>query len=1065
MFRDVLERNLNDFITASISAACGVLHHYTGPIREAMLYFKNEVLQFVDVVYKLPLTLSRCPPPTYTRWTIDPQDPLCRVINDYYEVQPVPSYAEIWYEYLDWVVLAIFFLCLSHCLRSTVTYWYHNYLAVRIRLYVSHLAETPPTNPASVRSIIDKLSPMPQRLSKVNAHPKEGAHRNAALHSTEVVAQELGLKTYHYQYSNANAKRNCDGLRVHYWTKDAAVHPRLVDVTQDHMPVLVDVDQYLDMHAFLNNNPFNPVAIYTLQPKTVARNDLEYSFTFDRNNNCHNSIQGGAKFVQKIWNYQEDNIYTWTASYNAGFRARSYNVVRKRISNDRELVYLVPVAEWSGLLNLLLFHLFYEGQALGRYVVYDAATGMNILRVQGDDGLAISIADPGSYNATSALANELDNLHTVAQLSSLPITAAQAKQHLASSNPADVIAAVKYVRSAKLAAKPTVTTAFPPRNVVPTNESVRQYTVDTNTDHTEKKTLTPFMQPFVHECYTTARTKADESYGLSERVTKIAVPELPLTPFLVQVIGEFAEHLIPVAHVLHPTPYDEVWERQNRPTQRRLITAAEFDISAKPITTTFIKAEAYPEPKPARNISTIPTLTKITYSQYVYALTEGVLYQQDWYAFGRNPDDIATRVAEICQRSDEIALTDFSRFDGRVSNVLRHVEKTVLMRAFHTSYHEDLIELHDKQYNCKGFAAQGTVYQTLYSRLSGSPETAAANSIDNAFVAYLEKRLARSDGVQHTPLAAWKTLGIYGGDDGLSSGVDKDCLMRAARMVGASIKYDAVRRGETGITFLARKYSPDVWHGARDNMLDLPRQLSKFHATPNLPSNVTPFDKLVQKTMSFGFTDRDTPGILEYVTLVDYVARRKKHLMVPPPESPLHTLTSWAAWFGTTNQYRQNCDTGIEWMMDEWRDTIGASALDTLLAWIRELWARREEMTDAELEQAVLCPPLLKDIVAAPAMEVPIVVDGDVTPGTKFKSYKDALVSSPADSKRSTTPPQRTAPAASSGPAKTAQRQKNVQPNDHQRLKQRATKTSRKTSPAKPTERKRRPGPSKTKTK
>jgi len=74
---------------------------------------------------------------------------------------------------------------------------------------------------------------------------------------------------------------------------------------------------------------------------------------------------------------------------------------------------------------------------------------------------------------------------------------------------------------------------------------------------------------------------------------------------------------------------------------------------------------------------------------------------------------------------------------------------------------------------------------------------------------------------------------------------------------------------QANVKFLARYYSPGVWHGDVNSCCDLPRQLVKFHLTTSLPDTITPAMKLCEKARSFLESDANTPvlGVLCQVAM------------------------------------------------------------------------------------------------------------------------------------------------------------------------------------------------------
>jgi hypothetical protein len=235
-----------------------------------------------------------------------------------------------------------------------------------------------------------------------------------------------------------------------------------------------------------------------------------------------------------------------------------------------------------------------------------------------------------------------------------------------------------------------------------------------------------------------------------------------------------------------PATIDEVYERQNRPSQRAILDRSLVEEGRDGIKS-FVKREAYGKITDPRIISTIDGVLKREYSQFIYPVADH-LKTQEWYAFGKVPGDIAQRVTDVLEDASTAVNTDFSRFDGRVSDLLRILEKKVLLRAYGHEYAHEVSELHNSQFNQTAFCTFGTRYETGTSRASGSPETAAFNSIANAFTAYLTFRMTRERGGFIAPDAAWKRLGVYGGDDGLTADVDPETISKCRRRWDSSLK-------------------------------------------------------------------------------------------------------------------------------------------------------------------------------------------------------------------------------------------------------------------------------------
>jgi hypothetical protein len=111
-----------------------------------------------------------------------------------------------------------------------------------------------------------------------------------------------------------------------------------------------------------------------------------------------------------------------------------------------------------------------------------------------------------------------------------------------------------------------------------------------------------------------------------------------------------------------------------------------------------------------------------------------------------------------------------------------------------------------------------------------------------------------------------------------------------------NIDVNVRRRGESGVNFLARIYSPDVWFGDVDSVCDIARQLAKLHLTTATPA--TAAEKATEKAISFYLTDANTPVIGDWARrLVKFVG-----VDINPLEDPLG-LRSWNSLTVFDNQY------------------------------------------------------------------------------------------------------------------------------------------------------------------
>lgn len=726
-----------------------------------------------------------------------------------------------------------------------------------------------------------------------HTHPIAAADRSTAVFFMERLAPLLGLQTYYVQRSRYDEIEKRAGSRDYYWTKDLQMEPTRFSPPNDSLLCMVDVDQYIDMPQFLSDN-YKPVLIYTFQPTAVSRVMKNYSYTFDRDNEVQYTVTGGGTFKHPVWKYGTDHLVVYSYRADVCIRATAYFVDRRATSIDHELILLTPIGRWNGL-SAIIYCLTLGGTQLSRLKVAHPI-GFNRLVVKSQNGIQISTGRTGAYLSISVPITSDDAIAGIAATSKYDLTLPQVQSYV----PGDKENAVPLLEYHR-ALQPVKAD-----EVCPVPEGVRTYQYNPSTyDPAAKPSLTAFMSPLIHGSFAPARTKANEEECIRARVDSVKPPPLKMTKFLHKCMEEFVSLMIPKPHQLHPTDYDEVFDRQPRPSQRRLLWTS-MGMLPKRIVSMFLKAESYANVKAPRPISIINPVDKREYSRFIYAL-EQVLKSQPWYAFGQTPQDIAKRVVQILLKADFATPTDYAKFDGHGSDLMRMFERMVLLRAFHPDHHSDLIDLHMSQYNLEAYGMFGTWYQTDFIRSSGSPETSLFNTMLNAFIAYVAKRMVRKGGINTSPVDAYDSLGIYGGDDGLTADIPAHVYVKAAKMMGQELTIETIQRGKFGIKFLARVYSDQVWFGNVTNCCDLPRQLVKIHTTVNLPPNVTPADKLKEKVRGYLLTDPHTPILSDFCRrVVDFTGEIKE-------DEKTEKMRTWLANFDKTKQY----DNGPEqWMTD-----------------------------------------------------------------------------------------------------------------------------------------------------
>jgi hypothetical protein len=809
------------------------------------------------------------------------------------------------YTVLDWGILIIpFVLLLLYLFRAVVPHarMYLRYVFSKV-LYCTGKA-------LHIKSdtVVDAIRaiPLPKEINlQQHTHGQSAGQRTRAVTWIGTVAEALGLPVYSYQQSAADQRRGRAGLRTYYWGKDLSAKPTFTSIS-NHVVMLIDVDYYVDMNYLLSRQA-TPVMIYTCTPTAASRSTGEYAYYFLSDGKMEYTLSGGAKYQHHLWDYASDTILAY--SLFPWPRCVSYRVERRSVDDDHSVLALIPVAQWVGpsvfLARLLLFDPLLKrfNPVVGDYVrlyVQDKKEGVLAVTGRVSEYISASIGaanDSGIREARASSSVPL-NLYKVRTIANFP---KGVEENAASS---------------LLANFHNQQVQWTPPRVYPVKHSIVTYQYSAPNFSDAKAGMEPYMSQICPGAYVPIRSIENEAEAVDGRIEKVK-SNATLSGKGLSYAKEFITHLAAgKKHTLTSQTFDEVWEKQPRPTQRRtLLDSLCFWRSPKRVVS-FLKAEPYLGPKSPRVISTVDPKFKVEYSKDMYALSEHVK-QFDWYAFGKTPREVALRVADICTKASNVVMSDFSRFDGHVSPALRAMENMVIMNLFRKDICDEVATRHNKQFKSRGYTPAGVKYDTGTTRLSGSPETSVMNTICSAYIAYTALREA-----EFTENEAWDNLGIYGGDDGFTPNITPQVFIKVSKWVGQVAKSEGVTRGSLGVTFLARFYGPHVWNGDPDSICDLVRQITKFHLTCRLPSNVSPVEKFLEKARSYYLTDQHTPVIGEFVSrAIDL------HGQIPEATESTAPMRRWQSDVSFENQY-PNTGNVVHWAGKYVEDLVERTQMD-----------------------------------------------------------------------------------------------------------------------------------------
>ena len=149
------------------------------------------------------------------------------------------------------------------------------------------------------------------------------------------------------------------------------------------------------------------------------------------------------------------------------------------------------------------------------------------------------------------------------------------------------------------------------------------------------RTLTP---PILTPAVAPAKALVNDQWCVEGRI-ELVRNDTPCPPKYQKYVLEYID-LFCAGQKLHPLDHAEVFEAQDRPTQRagnlRAALNAGFE-QADPEVKSFQKSELYGKPNDPRNISTLPHRHCFNYSRFTLAVAAHMKRHVPWYVFGKHP--------------------------------------------------------------------------------------------------------------------------------------------------------------------------------------------------------------------------------------------------------------------------------------------------------------------------------------------------------------------------------------------------------------------------------------------
>jgi len=685
------------------------------------------------------------------------------------------------------------------------------------------------------------------KISHVNthSHPLAAGHRGLgnAMINNFIISQ--GFTPYSLSMSNTEQEAGMAGERLYYHAKDMVMDQKCdIFRHEKHVMKMTDVDYYVDMNKYLDGRM---LILYTFVPTKVCGVIPNARYTIDGNSvSVH--INGGGQYKHEIWDYESDHFVVdhWWGSV-------VYLLETRSVDANYRIIWFNPISICYGPIGWflpgrrLVRRVYSQGSVIVNRYREGEAEMISLKHVAGDIGVELPIEQYGTIINKLGATKEPHMSDVERILRSMD-------------HPSALVVAAELFVCYKLGLPKL------PASITPAIYSSSRY-----------QTLTPLVFEDGHQSlrelkwfnYLPGGYSPDKSYNNDYACIKYRVQEpkfdQPLNqvaPSYLQWADDFVRELVPddVAQTFVPLDYEGVLVKMNKPKQVRLIQQVAHVLyeDCMWLIKAFQKREAYGKITAPRNISTLPIEHNARLAQFVYSFANH-LKSQHWYAFGRAPFELAQLVHEKVSKSRFVTVADGSKYDGTVGALPDYVYKCVLKRAFSLDYRKELDRSLQRETGANGVTKEGIKYLTGTDTKSGSACTTQRNSVMNAFTNYCAFRK-----LGHTSSEAYRKLGFYGGDDGITCDLDLDTLLHVSATIGFAFKSYVVRPLQP-LPFLGRIFV-DPWTLSA-SIADVPRQLSKLHLTRTVEA-IPDYMVLRRKAEGLLVTDRNTPVLADWARAV-----------------------------------------------------------------------------------------------------------------------------------------------------------------------------------------------------
>jgi hypothetical protein len=726
---------------------------------------------------------------------------------------------------------------------------YHNGVVRSEFLRGEWLADFVPATPAVNGSDTSVCSEDFVVRKSVHSHPQAALRRDLASLSLSRLAKSAGLRRY--DVSTSNREPHVAGQHFYHNLKDLTIPRRNDKRGPNDIYTMVDVDYYVeDLDVYLDGSA---LCLYTFNPRALSGKTSNGVYWFESQDQVVEQVSGGEVYRHRIWNY-DDPVHLSRHGWWFWPKCTVYNVdrVEQLVGENREFVLFTPRCTYVDPFRLL--SKYYGSAGFCRKRVERSGNYLSMMTMTSKGVLKRSIKRVGAHVGVTVDETDYQAI-TVNFKRSKWTNIGDVEKYMMQGEKQDKDlskrAALLFESLGEMFPESRVfAPPAPSYQVVHPDAPLFDNGVTTVVSGMPQLVANPAVAPV--ESYT------NDLACVQLRVKEPCNPTIPPSiyeqfakEFVGLMVGRFNSTGVPKC-------WDEVREQQDGPLQRQRAERTRYwKNTVKMNVEAFQKKEVYGKVNAPRNISTVTPTHTTGLSGYTYAFKAVVLKRQKWYYPCLDPATTVKKLRGYVSKRDKLWNTDYSSFDGTISQWLRvHVEQAAYLAFFDECYHDELRGYLSRECVANARTKQGVRYKNKGGRLSGSPLTTDGNTMMNAFASYCGYRL-----VGLTPERAYAAIGPKYGDDSIE---DAKCdVQKAADELGLKLKREMIKKNEP-CPFLGRIFV-DPW--VSDLTVQDPiRTLRHLHIT--VKSGVADDVALRNRVCGYLVTDSRTPIISQYCNMV-----------------------------------------------------------------------------------------------------------------------------------------------------------------------------------------------------